>query len=71
MSNWAEYGVENRAAGNWTDNTITPAFSGAGSVMEDNAEGLTELPPEAVRVAERAGAGPWPAPVEPLGIQEP
>jgi hypothetical protein len=67
VSNWAEYGVENRAAGNWADNTITPAFSGAGSVMEDNAEGLTELPPEAVRVAERAGAGPWPAPVTGLG----
>ena len=67
VSNWAEYGVENRATGNWTDNTVTPAFSGAGSVMEGNAEGLTELPPEAVRVAERAGAGPWPAPVEPLG----
>jgi len=63
VSNWAEYGVENRAAGNWTDNTITPAFSGVGSVMEDNAEGLTELPPEAVRVAEQAGAGPWPAPI--------
>jgi hypothetical protein len=71
VSNWAEYGVENRAAGNWTDNTITPAFSGAGSVMEGNAEGLTELPPEAVRVAERAGAGPWPAPVEPLGNHGP
>lgn len=70
VSNWAEYGVENRAAGNWTDNTITPAFSGAGSVMEDNAEGLTELPPEAVRVAEGAGAGPWPAPVAALGIPE-
>ncbi|WP_194897375.1 right-handed parallel beta-helix repeat-containing protein [Catenulispora pinisilvae] len=71
VSNWAEYGVENRAAGNWTDNTITPAFSGAGSVMEDNAEGLTELPPEAVRVAEQAGAGPWPAPVEALGNHGP
>jgi beta-glucuronidase len=71
VSNWAEYGVGNRAAGNWTDNTITPAFSGAGSVMEDNAEGLTELPPEAVRVAEQAGAGPWPAPVEALGNDGP
>ncbi|MBS2550315.1 right-handed parallel beta-helix repeat-containing protein [Catenulispora sp. NL8] len=71
VSNWAEYGVENRAAGNWTDNTITPAFSGAGSVMEDNAEGLSELPPEAVRVAEQAGAGPWPGPVEALGNHGP
>ena len=71
VSNWAEYGVENRAAGNWTDNTITPAFSGAGSAMEDNAVGLTELPPDAVRVAESAGAGPWPAPVEPLGNHGP
>jgi len=67
VSNWAEYGVENHAAGNWTDNTVTPPLSGAGSVMKDNREGLTELPPEAVRVAEQAGAGPWPAPVAGLG----
>ncbi|GAA1992129.1 right-handed parallel beta-helix repeat-containing protein [Catenulispora subtropica] len=64
VSNWAEYGVENRAVGNWTDSTVTPPLSGEGSVMRDNSIGLTELPPEAIAVAERAGAGPWPAEVD-------
>ena len=66
VSNWAGYGVDNNAVGNWTDSTITPPLSGEGSRMADNLEALTELPPAAVDAAAHAGAGPWPAPVEQL-----
>jgi beta-glucuronidase len=66
VSNWAEYGVDNHASGNWTDNTVTPPLSGGGSTMTDNQVALTALPPEAVTVAGQAGAGPWPAPVAEL-----
>ncbi|NUR30505.1 MAG: right-handed parallel beta-helix repeat-containing protein [Catenulispora sp.] len=64
VSNWAAYGTDNRAVGNWTDSTVTPPPSGKDSVMRNNRAGLTELPAEAVAVAERAGAGPWPAEVD-------
>ncbi|MFL6113684.1 MAG: right-handed parallel beta-helix repeat-containing protein, partial [Catenulispora sp.] len=64
VSNWAEYGIDNRAVGNWTDSAVTPPLSGEGSVMRNNRTGLTDLPPEAVAIAERAGAGPWPAEVD-------
>lgn len=55
VSNWAGYGIENTATGNWTD-TTAPALSGRGSTMVDNHTSLTELPPEALAVARAAGA---------------
>ncbi|MFM9369970.1 right-handed parallel beta-helix repeat-containing protein [Streptomyces sp. Da 82-17] len=55
VSNWASYGIENTARGNWTD-TAAPALSGRGSVMTDNRTGLDRLPAEAVEVAAAAGA---------------
>jgi beta-glucuronidase len=55
ISNWADYGIDNHATGNWTD-TAAPALSGTGSTMTDNATGLDRLPAEAVKVAAAAGA---------------
>lgn len=55
VSNWAGYGIENVATGNWTD-TTAPALSGRGSIMVDNHTSLTELPAEALAVAAAAGA---------------
>ncbi|WP_312866359.1 right-handed parallel beta-helix repeat-containing protein [Streptomyces boluensis] len=55
VSNWAGYGIENTARGNWSD-TAAPALSGRGSVMEDNLTGLDRLPDAAVEVARSAGA---------------
>jgi beta-glucuronidase len=68
LSNWASYGVDNHADHNWTDSTTTPPLSGTGSTMTDDWTGLTWLPADAVAVAEAAGAGPWPAPVDQLGV---
>ncbi|MFG3137016.1 right-handed parallel beta-helix repeat-containing protein [Streptomyces sp. NPDC048211] len=55
VSNWADYGIENTARGNWTD-TAAPALAGRGSVMTDNLTGLDRLPAEALAVAARAGS---------------
>ncbi|MFG2884734.1 right-handed parallel beta-helix repeat-containing protein [Streptomyces sp. NPDC048297] len=55
ISNWADYGIDNHATGNWTD-TDAPALSGTGSTMTGNHTGLDRLPAEAVDVAESAGA---------------
>ncbi|MFE0170693.1 discoidin domain-containing protein [Streptomyces sp. NPDC059002] len=55
VSNWADYGIQNHATGNWTD-TAAPALTGTGSTMKDNRTGLDRLPREALDVAERAGA---------------
>ncbi|MFI6965797.1 right-handed parallel beta-helix repeat-containing protein [Streptomyces sp. NPDC050255] len=55
VSNWADYGIENTARGNWTD-TAAPALGGRGSVMTDNLTGLDRLPAEALAVAARAGS---------------
>ncbi|MCQ4206343.1 galactose-binding domain-containing protein [Streptomyces longispororuber] len=55
VSNWADYGIDNHATGNWVD-TDAPALAGTGSTMSDNHTGLDRLPAEAVAVAERAGA---------------
>ncbi|MEV6103794.1 right-handed parallel beta-helix repeat-containing protein [Streptomyces sp. NPDC051940] len=55
VSNWAGYGIDNLATGNWTD-TDAPALSGRGSAMRDNATKLDALPEAALRVAEAAGA---------------
>lgn len=55
VSNWAGYGIENTARGNWTD-TAAPALGGRGSVMTDNLTGLDRLPAEALAVAARAGS---------------
>ncbi|WP_326769267.1 right-handed parallel beta-helix repeat-containing protein [Streptomyces sp. NBC_01591] len=59
VSNWAGYGIENTARGNWTD-TAAPALGGRGSVMTDNLTGLDRLPAEALAVARRAGANGGP-----------
>lgn len=63
VSNWAGYGIENIATGNWTD-TTAPALSGRGSQMVDNFPALDRLPEEALKVA--AGAGARPGQVEQL-----
>ncbi|MFF3171586.1 right-handed parallel beta-helix repeat-containing protein [Streptomyces sp. NPDC057900] len=55
VSNWADYGIQNTARGNWTD-TAAPALGGTGSVMTDNLTGLDRLPAQALAVAARAGA---------------
>ncbi|MEU8527518.1 right-handed parallel beta-helix repeat-containing protein [Streptomyces sp. NPDC048629] len=55
VSNWADYGIDNHATGNWTD-TAAPALAGTGSTMTDNLTGLDVLPTEALKVAEAAGA---------------
>lgn len=55
VSNWADYGIENTARGNWTD-TAAPPLGGTGSVMTDNLTGLGRLPAAALAVAARAGA---------------
>ncbi|MGW1003522.1 right-handed parallel beta-helix repeat-containing protein [Streptomyces sp. NPDC002520] len=55
ISNWAGYGIDNHATGNWTD-TEAPALSGTGSTMTGNHTRLDRLPAEAVKVAESAGA---------------
>lgn len=59
VSNWAGYGIENLATGNWTD-TEAPALSGRGSRMVDNHTGLEQLPAEALQVAAAAGAAGGP-----------
>ncbi|MGW6497731.1 right-handed parallel beta-helix repeat-containing protein [Nonomuraea angiospora] len=59
ISNWADYGIENLATGNWTD-TTAPALSGRGSQQVDNFTALESLPEEALRVATAAGARPGP-----------
>ncbi|MEV7571300.1 right-handed parallel beta-helix repeat-containing protein [Streptomyces tanashiensis] len=56
VSNWADYGVDNHATGNWTD-TAAPALAGTGSTMTGNRTGLDLLPAEALQVASAAGAG--------------
>lgn len=55
VSNWADYGIDNHATGNWTD-TAAPALGGEGSTMTGNRTGLDRLPAAARRVAARAGA---------------
>ncbi|WP_371526111.1 right-handed parallel beta-helix repeat-containing protein [Streptomyces sp. NBC_01283] len=60
VSNWADYGIQNHATGNWTD-TDTPVLTGTGSTMEDNHTKLDRLPADALAVAARAGARPTPA----------
>ncbi|WP_335976676.1 galactose-binding domain-containing protein [Streptomyces sp. CA2R106] len=63
ISNWADYGIDNTATGNWTD-TDAPALAGTGSVATGNHTRLDTLPAQAVAIAARAGAdGPH---VEPL-----
>ncbi|WP_222871166.1 right-handed parallel beta-helix repeat-containing protein [Nonomuraea sp. PA05] len=57
ISNWAGYGIENLATGNWTD-TTAPALSGRGSQQVDNFTALELLPEAALRVAAAAGARP-------------
>ncbi|WP_433328327.1 galactose-binding domain-containing protein [Spirillospora sp. CA-294931] len=59
VSNWADYGVQNTARGNWTD-TEAPALSGTGSTMTGNHARLDRLPAEALAVAGAAGAAPGP-----------
>ncbi|GAA4960182.1 beta-glucuronidase [Nonomuraea thailandensis] len=59
ISNWAGYGIENLATGNWTD-TTAPELSGRGSRQVDNATALERLPEAALRVAAAAGARPGP-----------
>ncbi|MGW2229241.1 galactose-binding domain-containing protein [Streptomyces formicae] len=59
VSNWADYGIQNHATGNWTD-TDAPALTGTGSTMKDNRTELDRLPAEALAVAGRAGARPEP-----------
>ncbi|MGW5733675.1 MULTISPECIES: right-handed parallel beta-helix repeat-containing protein [Streptomyces] len=60
VSNWADYGIENHATGNWTD-TDAPVLTGTGSTMEGNHSGLDRLPAAALAVAARAGARGAPA----------
>ncbi|MFI7336437.1 right-handed parallel beta-helix repeat-containing protein [Streptomyces sp. NPDC050085] len=55
VSNWADYGIDNHATGNWTD-TDAPALAGTGSTMADNHTELDRLPAEAIEVAAAAGA---------------
>ncbi|MEU9861072.1 right-handed parallel beta-helix repeat-containing protein [Streptomyces sp. NPDC047971] len=55
VSNWADYGIDNHATGNWTD-TAAPSLTGTGSTMTGNHTGLDRLPAEALRVAASAGA---------------
>ncbi|MFJ8826862.1 right-handed parallel beta-helix repeat-containing protein [Streptomyces sp. NPDC102467] len=55
VSNWADYGIDNHATGNWTD-TDTPALAGTGSTLTDNHTKLDRLPAEALKVAAAAGA---------------
>lgn len=55
VSNWADYGIDNHATGNWTD-TAAPALGGEGSTMTGNHTGLDRLPAAALKVAARAGA---------------
>ncbi|MFZ3562060.1 right-handed parallel beta-helix repeat-containing protein [Streptomyces sp. BH055] len=57
VSNWADYGIDNHATGNWTD-TDAPALGGTGSTMTDNHTKLDRLPAEALKVAGSAGADP-------------
>ncbi|MDJ1130882.1 right-handed parallel beta-helix repeat-containing protein [Streptomyces iconiensis] len=57
VSNWAGYGIDNHATGNWTD-TPAPALGGEGSTMTGNHTGLDRLPAAALKVAARAGAAP-------------
>ncbi|MEU5996388.1 right-handed parallel beta-helix repeat-containing protein [Streptomyces sp. NPDC047197] len=57
VSNWADYGIQNHATGNWTD-TDAPALTGTGSTMRDNHTELDRLPSDALAVAARAGAHP-------------
>ncbi|MFI6296293.1 right-handed parallel beta-helix repeat-containing protein [Nonomuraea sp. NPDC050790] len=59
VSNWAEYGIDNLATGNWTD-TDAPPLTGRGSAARDNHTALERLPREALEVAGRAGAAPGP-----------
>ncbi|MET9148248.1 right-handed parallel beta-helix repeat-containing protein [Streptomyces sp. NPDC004042] len=56
VSNWADYGIDNHATGNWTD-TDAPTLGGTGSTMTGNHTKLDRLPAEAARVAAAAGAG--------------
>ncbi|MGW0906107.1 right-handed parallel beta-helix repeat-containing protein [Streptomyces sp. NPDC002853] len=60
VSNWADYGIRNRATGNWTD-TDAPALTGTGSTMEGNHTKLDRLPARALAVAARSGAHGAPA----------
>ncbi|MFF1257520.1 MULTISPECIES: right-handed parallel beta-helix repeat-containing protein [unclassified Streptomyces] len=55
VSNWADYGIDNHATGNWTD-TDAPALAGTGSVMADNHTKLDRLPADALKVVASAGA---------------
>lgn len=55
VSNWADYGIQNTARGNWTD-TDTPPIAGTGSTMSDNHTRLEQLPAPALRIAAAAGA---------------
>ncbi|MFF3838952.1 right-handed parallel beta-helix repeat-containing protein [Streptomyces sp. NPDC001930] len=55
VSNWADYGIDNHATGNWTD-TAAPALTGTGSTTTGNHTALDRLPVEALQVARAAGA---------------
>ncbi|MFJ9123859.1 discoidin domain-containing protein [Streptomyces sp. NPDC102340] len=57
VSNWADYGIDNHATGNWTD-TDAPALGGTGSTLTANHTKLDRLPAEALKVAGSAGADP-------------
>ncbi|MFC4117231.1 right-handed parallel beta-helix repeat-containing protein [Nonomuraea zeae] len=57
ISNWAGYGIDNLATGNWTD-TTAPDLSGRGSQQVDNFTALERLPEAALEVAAAAGARP-------------
>ncbi|MER6578075.1 right-handed parallel beta-helix repeat-containing protein [Nonomuraea sp. NPDC001023] len=59
ISNWAGYGIDNLATGNWTD-TTAPELSGRGSRQADNHTALERLPDAALAVAAAAGARPGP-----------
>ncbi|WP_406347666.1 right-handed parallel beta-helix repeat-containing protein [Streptomyces sp. NBC_00144] len=55
VSNWADYGIQNTARGNWTD-TDAPPIAGTGSTMTDNHTRLEQLPAAALKIASAAGA---------------
>ncbi|MEZ3159960.1 discoidin domain-containing protein [Microbacterium sp. BWT-B31] len=57
LSNWAAYGINNSASGNWS--TGKPRkMNGNGSTQTDQHESLTYLPAAATAVAAAAGANP-------------
>lgn len=55
ISNWAGYGINNEAFGNYTDRPFRK-MGGRGSTQHDNQLDLTSLPAEAVAIGANAGA---------------